>query len=373
VPVRQPGWGGPDYQLRDLRALLESVERTAAVGSWEWIPETNEASWSENLYRLFGLEPGSIDPSPEYVAGVTHADDQARITRVIERIRNGASYQQVDLRILHPTGETRYLRFSLMEGLDDGGPRRVFGTAQDITEQHRSEGEIAAHIAVSEAINEWSSFDEGVPNLLRKLSEAVDCVVAALWLPDGEKLAARVVWRRERSDEVAAFESATWKLRLERGEGLPGRVWMAKESFAAAHVDEIHGFLRTQEAEAAGLQGAIAIPVLREDDVLAVIELYSLSDAAPSERLLRTLAAIGRELGQFFQHRFGDLGRTPLTPRELEILQLGAAGDSAGEIAERLTISPSTVKTHFEHIYAKLRARDRVAAVAKAVREGLIE
>jgi DNA-binding CsgD family transcriptional regulator len=61
-----------------------------------------------------------------------------------------------------------------------------------------------------------------------------------------------------------------------------------------------------------------------------------------------------------------------LTPRELEVLQLAADGRTTREIAEALVVSPGTVKTHLQHIYAKLDARDRVAAVATAIRLGLI-
>jgi PAS domain S-box-containing protein len=62
----------------------------------------------------------------------------------------------------------------------------------------------------------------------------------------------------------------------------------------------------------------------------------------------------------------------PLTPRELELLQLAAEGWSGPRIAEELVLSPGTVKTHFQNIYSKLGVRDRVAAVAKAMRLGLI-
>jgi ATP/maltotriose-dependent transcriptional regulator MalT len=61
-----------------------------------------------------------------------------------------------------------------------------------------------------------------------------------------------------------------------------------------------------------------------------------------------------------------------LTPRELEVLELAADGYSGPMIAHDLVISPTMVRTHFEHIYAKLDVRDRAAAVAKAMRLGLI-
>jgi DNA-binding NarL/FixJ family response regulator len=62
-----------------------------------------------------------------------------------------------------------------------------------------------------------------------------------------------------------------------------------------------------------------------------------------------------------------------LTEREVEILQLLAFGHTNRDIAEKLFISPDTVKTHLEHIYQKLGANDRTAAVAEALRRRLIE
>jgi DNA-binding NarL/FixJ family response regulator len=61
-----------------------------------------------------------------------------------------------------------------------------------------------------------------------------------------------------------------------------------------------------------------------------------------------------------------------LTPREQEVLQVAAEGRSTSEIAAVLVLSPGTVKTHFQHIYDKLGARDRVSAVTTALRLGLI-
>ena len=61
------------------------------------------------------------------------------------------------------------------------------------------------------------------------------------------------------------------------------------------------------------------------------------------------------------------------TAREIEVLQLLAFGHTNRDIAERLYISPDTVKTHLEHIFEKLGASDRTAAVAEALRRHLIE
>ena len=92
-----------------------------------------------------------------------------------------------------------------------------------------------------------------------------------------------------------------------------------------------------------------------------------------SERLMGVLAAVGHELGALFARRRGELGASPLTERELAVLTLAANGLAGRRIADRLKISPSTVKTHLEHTYAKLGVSDRSSAVACALRAGLIE
>jgi DNA-binding CsgD family transcriptional regulator len=63
----------------------------------------------------------------------------------------------------------------------------------------------------------------------------------------------------------------------------------------------------------------------------------------------------------------------PLTPREREVLQLAAEGHSASIIAERLVLSPATVKTHLRNIHAKLGVSARAGAVATGIRLGLID
>jgi two-component system, NarL family, nitrate/nitrite response regulator NarL len=67
-----------------------------------------------------------------------------------------------------------------------------------------------------------------------------------------------------------------------------------------------------------------------------------------------------------------DTGMT-LTNRELEVLRLAAGGRSGPQIAQILVIAPTTVKSHLQNAYEKLGVSDRVAAVAEAMRRGLLK
>jgi DNA-binding CsgD family transcriptional regulator len=104
-----------------------------------------------------------------------------------------------------------------------------------------------------------------------------------------------------------------------------------------------------------------------------LVEYRARWDFGPGEHLIafRELLGVGRL--QLPDGRVvGDEG-PELSPRQREVLQLAAEGLSTREIADVLVLSPGTIKTHFQHIYEKLDARDRASAVAAALRHELID
>jgi hypothetical protein len=62
------------------RVVLERAEELAQTGSWDWNLETDELLWSDNMFRLLGLKPGEVTPTPAYVAGRIHPDDRERVS-----------------------------------------------------------------------------------------------------------------------------------------------------------------------------------------------------------------------------------------------------------------------------------------------------
>lgn len=115
-------------------------------------------------------------------------------------------------------------------------------------------------------------------------------------------------------------------------------------------------------------------PLSTRSRMLVAATIRDLLDAAPlARRLLQLLTEERIEFGADLGRRRDAPRTSTLTLRELEILRLASQGLSTREISKQLTVSPSTVKTHFEHIYSKLNASDRAAAVAHAIRHGLIQ
>jgi PAS domain S-box-containing protein len=110
--------------------------------------------------------------------------------------------------------------------------------------------------------------------------------------------------------------------------------------------------------------------VLRGDGSKVVAQYRAAWNFGPREHLI---AARAVEVGRVDGGRWAEIAEPRLTRREREVLQLAAAGQTAPAIAKTLVVSIGTARTHLRNAYKKLDAHDRAAAVAKALRLGLID
>jgi diguanylate cyclase (GGDEF)-like protein/PAS domain S-box-containing protein len=142
------------YRLADR--LLEA-QAVAHLGSWEWDVGTDRVTWSDELYRLFGLEPGEFAATYDAYLDHVHPEDrplaQANVARTVETQQPFAA----DYRIVRPNGEVRWLR-SHGRIAGDEGSQRLIGTCQDITEQKQLE-----HALSHQALHDHLT---GLPNRL---------------------------------------------------------------------------------------------------------------------------------------------------------------------------------------------------------------
>lgn len=338
----------------EKHALLEAGEELAAVGSWEWTPSQSKLLWSDNVYRILGLRLGERSPDPKVIRELTHPDDRDRVrSSQSGMVASGQLSSPVSYRIIRPDGDIRYLRTALaVAEVRDGQPYRFVGYVEDLTERIRARRAIAAHLAVDDATTAWASFEEGAQSLLAGLAAALECQGGIVWLPRENQLVARMVWRGRTAD-------ATLLDSVQRGSRLPRGSHLAWSALA--------------RGEVARAASAVVIPAVVKGKSLALLELRSHKHLEMTEPLMRSLTGIGHELGQFLDQRRDELDVPLLTKRELDVLALAARGLSGRQIAERLMISHSTVKTHFENLYPKLGASDRAAAVAAALRLGVID
>src|SRR5581483_3384602 len=137
------------------RAAVDRAERLARSGTWEWDLESDELLWSDNMYRLLGVQPGAVTPSPEYVLSRMHPADRDRVEHELEAARRTGRLPNVTYRVVWADGGVRWLRsFCELADSMDGRPGRMVGAVQDVTELVDAQRATAESLTLVEALQE---------------------------------------------------------------------------------------------------------------------------------------------------------------------------------------------------------------------------
>lgn len=132
-----------EQALLERRTLLAQTQSLAGLGSWEWDPGTGRFSWSDELYRMFGLEPGGLEPSFEAYLERVHPDDRKMSgTMVARALAEGRGFHHEE-RIVRPDGTERLVRTHGQIVRDEHGRAlKLIAACLDISEQRHAEREL---------------------------------------------------------------------------------------------------------------------------------------------------------------------------------------------------------------------------------------
>ncbi|TAK07925.1 MAG: PAS domain S-box protein, partial [Candidatus Manganitrophaceae bacterium] len=150
-----------EAQLRASERQLATAQEIASLGSWEWDIAENKVTWSDELYRIYGLEPRSCEIGYETFLDRVHPEDRAHTGETIKRALSDRRPFSFYHRIVRPDGAVRTLYARGETVLDPKGePVKMIGTGQDITEREKAEEELRR----AEAF--LNSIVENLPNMI---------------------------------------------------------------------------------------------------------------------------------------------------------------------------------------------------------------
>src|SRR5229473_2110001 len=127
-------------KLQESNAKLEEAQRIANVGHYSWNLIENRVIWSDEVYRIYGLDSrrGTIDLAK--VTEMIHPEDRELVFRAAEEALQSGTPADIEHRLVRPDGEVRTIHsVGTVKRDSSGRPYEMFGTAQDITERKRSE------------------------------------------------------------------------------------------------------------------------------------------------------------------------------------------------------------------------------------------
>ncbi len=133
-----------EEKLMESERQLQRAQQVGRIGSWNTNIQRNEVSWSDQVYRLFGLEKQEFDGKRSTFFSFVHPEDrQLVIDASLDTVSNGTPYD-IDHRVIRPDGTIIWVNEQAEAILDEkGNVIGLTGTVQDITERKRSEDEQA--------------------------------------------------------------------------------------------------------------------------------------------------------------------------------------------------------------------------------------
>jgi PAS domain S-box-containing protein len=179
-------------------------------------------------------------------------------------------------------------------------PTTIETLQSEIQRYRRIEEELNLLLATTRAISEAADSDEALKTVLEKICVATGWDIGEAWLParDGEILRRAHAWHRVDPD-LEAFSRWSETVTYDRGVGLMGRVWTSGRTqwISNIAVRPAGAFVRGKAAVQRGLKAVLALPVVSEDEVLAVLAFFLRAVREEDRRTVDIVTAVVGQLG----------------------------------------------------------------------------
>ena len=324
--------------LRESERKLEEAQRLTHVGYWERDLDTDLITWSDETYRIFGLQPQERTLNLAQLPELIHPEDKQIMVQAMEEALRGDRRYDVEYRVVRPNGEVRIVHSQGNVIRDEsGGPAAMFGTVQDITERKQAELRLMAQHTVTQILAQAATLQEATPKILRAVCEYLVWDLGALWSRDHEAGVLRCVeaWHKE-SVEVPEFEATSRATTFIPGIGLPGRVWSSREPTYIPDIANDASFPRAPIAAREGLHAAFGFPILLGGDVLGVMEFFSHEIRQPDHELLAMMATIGSQIGQFIERKRAEDALHHAQAELAHVTRVATLGEMTASIAHEI-------------------------------------
>jgi PAS domain S-box-containing protein len=165
-------------KLRKSETQLKAAQRIAQMGSWEWDLTSNCFTWSQELYRIYGVNPAEQITFERFIVFV-HPDDR----RLVQSFFESKRMFSIEHRIVRPDSETRYIQIRAEVVTDsEGNPTSLMGIAQDVTDRKRADEQLRSSREQLRALSAHLQFirEEERSRIAREVHDELGQVLTAL-------------------------------------------------------------------------------------------------------------------------------------------------------------------------------------------------
>jgi PAS domain S-box-containing protein len=304
-----------EEKVSNIVEQLSQAQEIAKIGSWLWDIPVNTITWSDELYRIYGLQPQQIPATFDITDKYIHPDDKEFLSRSTAVAYRNKKPFLVEYRIILWNETVRTVNEHAQVIYDESGRAiRMIGVVHDVTEAKQVEKNLKKETMyvkllqdVSVAANEASSIESAAQICLDKICEMTHWPVGHFHLTSKvspNKLISTNIWHLTEQDYFKTFKEITESTNFEIGIGIPGKVLKNKAPVWVPDVSTDHYFPRNIIAGDLGVKTGFAFPVMVKEEVVAVMEFFSTEVIDnPDKKLLEVTANIGMQLGRVAERK----------------------------------------------------------------------
>ncbi len=349
-----------------LERQLAATERITHIGSWEWDPATNVVHWSDELFRIYGLEPRSRVITFEVFASMLHPDDRARVQAEVGRaLEQGGAFAYVE-RIVRPDGSLRWLE-SAGEATrgEEGKISGLIGTCRDVTDERQRTETISIEKRVLEAVAAGEPLEDVLTELVLAIEGQLPGTIASILLLDETGTRLR---HGAAPNLTASYNAAIDGLPIGLNAGSCGTAAFLRQPVYVRDVMTDPRWVDyTDLARTAGFRACWSTPILGSDGrVLGTFALYDREPRLPQDADLALIARVTHVAGIAIQRRQLDDQLRALSGR-IEAAREEERAGIAREIHDELGQSLTALKLDLAWIARRLGKEelDRAALEAR--------
>ena len=303
--------GAVDYVLKDRLGRLGTAVQNALEQKQLRLREQKAAGELQASQRSYEDLVNTIDGlvweqerwlrEPGFWLSRVHPDDRTSAVSYWEAVvaRRGSGESQY--RMLAADGRTIWVRdhYSVLVDRDQAVTLR--GVLVDISSMKRTEEFTRLTAVVAEAANRATHVAEAMQVGVDEICASLGWPVGHVFMVAGDRssqLEDSGIWHLDDQARFAPLRAVTEAHAVRSGEGLLGQALASGRTTVVTDLDTIDRFRRRDAASAAGLRGAVAIPVRMGTDVVAVVEFFAYGDIGADPELIQTLDHVALQLGR---------------------------------------------------------------------------
>jgi diguanylate cyclase (GGDEF)-like protein/PAS domain S-box-containing protein len=229
-------------ELRKSREGLLAAQAIAHIGNWDWNIVTGELTWTDEIYRIFGIKPQEFGATYEASLSSVHPDDRESVRNAVNEAVDQKKDYGIEHRVVRPDGSERIVHERGKVFYDDNGkPLRMIGIIYDITERKKAEEKLRMAAKVIENTSEGVVVTDSNA-IIQSVNPAITEITG---YSEEEVIGKRPnVWKSNRHEKE--FYKNLWASLLKKGRWA-GEIWNRRKNGEAFPARQIISAIKDAE------------------------------------------------------------------------------------------------------------------------------